>query len=169
MCSTGSPAPRGAPKRWPIGLSERHRARAKEAARHRESPMTGPLGSASSSGHPCKQFDRRPTAWPSRGRSSRFRSPRSTRSPTPRRRMNASLPDTCSARSCSDPLNAPDRFADLCVETGKDGQPAGRAALDRQIESEPAAGNQPTLIGRRRGLGAGIRDNGSRGCEYSAQ
>jgi hypothetical protein len=47
-------------------------------------------------------------------------------------------------------------------------QSGGRAALDRQIETKPATGNQ-SPAGRRRGLGAGIWENGSRSCEYSAQ
>jgi hypothetical protein len=34
------------------------------------------------------------------------------------------------------------------------------AAPRLSVKSEPAAGSQPTLIGRQRGLGAGIRDNG---------
>jgi hypothetical protein len=36
----------------------------------------------------------------------------------------------------------------------------GAPRVSREIETEPAAGNQPTPTGRRRGLGAGIRDNG---------
>ena len=35
--------------------------------------------------------------------------------------------------------------------------------------SQPSSADGAGLIGRRRGLGAGIRDNGSSGCEHSAQ